>query len=129
MAEAIFIDNPSSYFSQSLGNLLVPLTKSIASTHIESTCGSEQAIIRFYNGYGVCIFQSVHSARKSAYEMLVVRFNGLGPNDYELAQYVPVPEINWGSTLEDILSVCKRVSSLPNKVQTPSSHSVSPADQ
>jgi hypothetical protein len=129
MADAIFVEKPSSYFLQSLDNLLLPLVKSIASTHIESVCGSEQAIIRFNNGYGVCIFQFLHDTRGKAYQMFVVTFYGLGPNDYKLAQYVPIPEINWCSNFEDILSLCKRVSSLQNKVMTPSSHSVSPPDQ
>lgn len=128
MADAIFVEKPFLYFMQSIDNILLPLMESIASTHVESICDFEQAIIRFNNGYGVCLFQSLHGASEKSYKMFVLTFYGLGINDYKLVQYAPIPEINWCYNLEDILSLCKRVSSLQNKVRTPSPHSVSPTD-
>jgi len=121
MVETIFIDNSSSYFLQNLDNLLVSLEESITLIHIDNILGSEQAIIRFKNEYGACIFQSLCGRGKNVFEILIIIFNGLGPNNYELAQYIPVPEVNWSFASEDILSICNQVSLLQNKVPTLSS--------
>jgi hypothetical protein len=40
--------------------------------------------MRFYNEYGVCIFNSLYNKGKEVFEILVVRLNGLVSNDYEL---------------------------------------------
>jgi hypothetical protein len=121
-------DNRNSSAWQNLGDLLGPLAERIAAIHIDSPGGSEQAIIRFHNEYGVCVLPSGPSPGNNVYQMLVVRFHGLGANDYELAQYAPVPEVNWCSSLENILSVCNRVSLLQNKVPTSNSPAVSLSD-
>jgi len=110
---------------QNLGNLLVHLEESITLIHVDNLLGSEQAIIHVHNEYGVCILQSLYGKGKKVFVIFVVRFNGLGPNDYELAQYVSIPEVNWSSASEDILSVCKLISLLQNKVSTLSSYLVS----
>ena len=81
----------------------------IISIHLKSFYCSQQAIIRFHNDYGVSILPLSSSIGSKFYEILVLRFHGSGVNDYKIAQYATVPEINWVLTDEDILRVCRQV--------------------
>lgn len=81
----------------------------INSIHIKSVSNSQQAIIRFHNDYGVSILPLSPSNGKKYYELLVLKFYGLGFNDFKIAQYATVPEINWVLTDEEILRVCRQV--------------------
>ena len=84
----------------------------IISIHLKPFYSSQQAIIRFHNDYGVCISPLSSSIARKFYEILVLRFHGSGYNDYNLAQYATVPEINWVLTDEEILRVCRQVNLL-----------------
>ena len=95
-----------------LGNLFNALAEYIISVHINPDPSPHQAIIRFHNDYGVRISPLSHLKEKQSFEILVLRFYGLGFNDYETAQYALVPEINWVHRDEDILAVCRQVSLL-----------------
>ena len=98
-----------------LCNLFNALAEYIISVHINPDPSSQQAIIRFHNDYGVCISPLSRLKAKQAFEILVLRFYGLGFNDYETAQYALVPEINWVHRDEDMLAVCRQVSLLRKK--------------
>jgi len=81
----------------------------IISIHIKSVSNSQQAIIRFHNDYGVSILPLSPSNGKKYFELLVLKFYGSGFDDFKIAQYATVPEINWVLTDEDILRVCRQV--------------------
>ena len=69
-----------------------------------------QIAIRFENGYGVTILPV--SLEEEVYEVLVLRFYGAGINDYQVAQYAPIPELNRGD-FDEIIDLCKQVALLP----------------
>ena len=69
-----------------------------------------QIAIRFENGYGVTIVPV--SLEEGVFEMLVLRFYGAGINDYHVAQYAPIPELNRGG-FDEIIVLCKQVARLP----------------
>lgn len=69
-----------------------------------------QITIRFENGYGVTIFPV--SLEEEVFEVLVLRFYGMGINDYQVAQYAPIPELNRGD-FDEIIDLCKQVALLP----------------
>ncbi len=78
-----------------------------------------QIAIRFENGYGVTILPV--SLDEELFEVLVLRFYGAGINDYQVAQYTPIPELNRGD-LDEIIDLCKQVALLPiSKARTGSS--------
>jgi len=81
--------------------------------------GKNQIAIRFENGYGVTILPV--SLEEEVFEALVLRFYGAGINDYQVAQYVPIPEFNRGD-FDEIIDLCKQVALLPiSKARTGSS--------
>jgi hypothetical protein len=84
----------------------------IISIHLKSVSNSKQAIIRFHNDYGVSILPLSSSIGRKFYEILVLRFHGSELNDYKIAQYDRVPEINWVLTDEEMLRVCRQVNLL-----------------
>ena len=69
-----------------------------------------QIAIRFENGYGVTILPV--SLEEEVVEALVLRFYGAGINDYQVAQYAPIPELNRGD-FDEIIDLCKQVALLP----------------
>ena len=69
-----------------------------------------QIAIRFENGYGVTILPV--SLEEEVFEVLVLRFYGAGINDYQVAQYAPIPELNRGD-FDEIIDLCKQVALLP----------------
>ena len=78
-----------------------------------------QIAIRFENGYGVTILPV--SLGEEIFEALVLRFYGAGINDYQIAQYAPIPELNRGD-FDEIIDLCKQVALLPiSKARTGSS--------
>ena len=78
-----------------------------------------QISIRFENGYGVTILPV--SLEEEVFEVLVLRFYGTGINDYQVAQYAPIPELNRGD-FDEIIDLCKQVALLPiSKARTGSS--------
>ena len=78
-----------------------------------------QIAIRFENDYGVTILPV--PLEEEVFEMLLLRFYGTGINDYEVAQYAPIPELNRGG-FDEIIDLCKQVALLPiRKARTGSS--------
>ena len=78
-----------------------------------------QIAIRFENGYGVTILPV--SLEEEVFEALVLSFYGAGINDYQVAQYAPIPELNRGD-FDEIIDLCKQVALLPiSKARTGSS--------
>ena len=69
-----------------------------------------QIAIRFENGYGVTILPV--SLEEEVFEVLVLSFYGAGINDYQVAQYAPIPELNRGD-FDEIIDLCKQVALLP----------------
>lgn len=65
-----------------------------------------KAILRFTNDYGVEIFKHPND---DFFEMTVIRFRG---RSYGFAFDTAIPDLNLGYTDEDILKLCKDVSSL-----------------
>lgn len=90
--------------------------------HCRQLLEEDQIAIRFNNGYGVTILPV--SLEEEVFEAVVLRFYGTGSNDYQVAQYAPVPELNRGS-FDEILDLCKQVALLPiSKARTGSSDPV-----
>jgi hypothetical protein len=87
--------------------------------HCRQLLEENQIAIRFNNGYGVTILPV--SLEEEVFEALVLRFYGTGINDYHVAQYAPIPELNRGD-FDEIIDLCKQVALLPiSKVRTGSS--------
>ena len=82
--------------------------------HEECNREEDILIIRFQNGFGVKILQLVIEEKPpSLFVVMVLRFHGARIKDYKLAQYSSIPEVNWLDGQEDILELCRQVSSLP----------------
>ena len=88
------------------------LVAPVALRHLRRVLEEGQITIRFENGYGVTIFQTAPEKHEEVFEMLVLRFYGAGVNDYQVAQYVPIPELNRGN-FDEILNLFKQVALLP----------------
>ena len=87
--------------------------------HCRQILAENQIAIRFENGYGVTILPV--SLEEEVFEVLVLRFYGAGINDYQVAQYAPIPELNRGD-FNEIIDLCKQVALLPkSKARTGSS--------
>jgi hypothetical protein len=84
----------------------------LALSLLQRDLGKKQVIIRFPNGYGVNIFPMTTGGPKAIFEMLVLRFYGPGANDYKMAQYTSIPELNRGN-FEEILNLCNQVALWP----------------
>lgn len=69
-----------------------------------------QIAIRFENGYGVAILPVL--SEEELFDLLVLRFYGTGIDDYQIAQYAPIPELNRGNFVE-IIYLCKQIALLP----------------
>jgi hypothetical protein len=80
--------------------------------HLRRVLKEDQITIRFENGYGVNILQIALEKHEEVFKMLVLRFHGPGVNDYQVAQYTPVSELNHGN-IDEILNLCKQVTLLP----------------
>ena len=95
------------------------LAAQVALIHCGQILEENQITIRFENGYGVTILPV--SLEEEVFEVLVLRFYGTGINDYQVAQYAPIPELNRGS-FDEIMDLCKQVALLPiSKARTGSS--------
>ncbi|MBU4233839.1 MAG: hypothetical protein L6277_02955 [Desulfobacterales bacterium] len=98
------------------------LAAQVALIHCRQVLEKNQIAIRFENGYGVTILPV--SLEEDVFEMLVLRFYGAGINDYQVAQYAPIPELNRGD-FDEIIDLCKQVALLPiSKARTGSSGQV-----
>ena len=78
--------------------------------HCRQVLEENQIAIRFENGYGVTILPV--PLEEEVFEMLLLRFYGTGINDYQVAQYTPIPELNRGD-FDEIIDLCKQVALLP----------------
>jgi hypothetical protein len=78
--------------------------------HCRQVLEENQIAIRFENGYGVIILPV--PLEEEVFEMLLLRFYGTGINDYQVAQYAPIPELNRGG-LDEIMDLCKQAALLP----------------
>jgi hypothetical protein len=85
------------------------LAAHVALIHCRQGVEENQIAIRFENGYGVTI---VAVSQEEVFEVLVLKFYGAGLNDYQVAQYAPVPELNRGSWSE-IIDLCQHIARLP----------------
>jgi hypothetical protein len=95
------------------------LASQVALIHFRQVLEENQIAIRFENGYGVTIVPV--SLEEEVFEALVLRFYGTGINDYQVAQYAPIPELNRGG-FDEIIDLCKQVALLPiSKARTGSS--------
>jgi hypothetical protein len=95
------------------------LAAQVALIHCRQVLEKNQIAIRFENGYGVTILPV--SLEEEVFEMLLLRFYGTGINDYQVAQYAPIPELNRGG-FDEIIDLCKQVALLPvSKAKTGSS--------
>ena len=95
------------------------LAAQVALIHCRQVLEKNQIAIRFENGYGVTILPV--SLEEEVFEALVLRFYGAGINDYQVAQYAPIPELNRGD-FDEIIDLCKQVALLPiSKASTGSS--------
>jgi hypothetical protein len=95
------------------------LAAHVALIHCRQLLEEKKIAIRFENGYGVTIVPV--SLKEEVFEVLVLRFYGTGINDYHVAQYAAVPELNRGD-FDEILDLCKKVALLPiSKARTGSS--------
>ena len=87
--------------------------------HCRHVLAENQIAIRFENGYGVTILPV--SLEEKVFEVVVLRFYGAGINDYQVAQYAPIPELNRGD-FDEIFDLCTQVARLPiSKARTGSS--------
>jgi hypothetical protein len=86
------------------------LAAQVALIHCWQVLEENQIAIRFENGYGATIVPV--SREEEVFEVLVLRFYGTGINDYQVAQYAPIPELNRGS-FDEIIDLCKQVALLP----------------
>ena len=86
------------------------LAAHVALIHWRQVLEENQIAIRFENGYGVTILPVPLEAE--VFEVLVLRFHGAGLNDYQVAQYAPIPELNRGD-FDEIIDLCKQVARLP----------------
>jgi hypothetical protein len=95
------------------------LEAQVAFIHCHQVLKENQIAIRFGNGYGVTILPV--SLEEEIFEVLVLRFYGPGINDYQVAQYAPIPELNRGD-FKEIIDLCQQVALLPiSKARTDSS--------
>jgi hypothetical protein len=90
--------------------LCLALAAQVALIHCGQGMEENQIAIRFENGYGVTILPV--SLEEEVFEALVLRFYGAGINDYQVAQYAPIPELNRGD-FDEIIDLCKQVALLP----------------
>jgi hypothetical protein len=86
------------------------LAAQLALIHCRQIMEENQIAIRFENGYGVTILPV--SLEEEVFEALILRFYGAGNNDYKVAQYAPIPELNRGD-FNEIIDLCKQVALLP----------------
>ena len=97
-----------------VGGFLGQIDPYIVVMHEESSQEGEVLIIRFHNGFGVKILRlAVEAKASSFFVVMVVKFHGARIKDYNLAQYISIPEVNWLDKHEDIAELCQRVSDLP----------------
>ena len=95
------------------------LAAQVALIYCRQVVEENQIAIRFENGYGVIILPVL--LEEEVFEVLVLRFYGTGINDYQVAQYAPIPELNRGG-FDEIIDLCKQVAFLPvSKARTGSS--------
>ena len=86
------------------------LSAHVVLIHCRQVLEENKIAIRFENGYGVTILPV--SREEEVFEMLLLRFYGTGSNDYQVAQYAPIPELNRGG-FDEIIDLCKQVALLP----------------
>lgn len=92
------------------------LATQVAVIYCWQTLEENQIGIRFENGYGVTILPV--SQEEEFFELLVLRFYGTQSNDYQVAQYAPIPELNRGD-FNEIIDLCKQVAFLPTSKPRP----------
>ena len=93
------------------------LAAQVALIHCRQVLEENQIAIRFENGYGVIILPV--SREEEVFEVIVLRFYGTGINDYQVAQYAPIPELNRGR-FDEIIDLCKQVALFsPGSTQQP----------
>jgi len=73
----------------------------------------KKLIIRFQNGLGVEILNRCLPGEPPLFVVTVIRFLGTRIKDYQPAQYVPIPEVNWLHHPEEIMDLCRQVACLP----------------
>jgi hypothetical protein len=92
------------------GQLFQPLKPAIASVLRRRRHGAIQVVIRFHNGYGAII--SEHRLLEGTYEVVPLRFEGEGPEDYQFHFRSHVPDLTWCSGSDEIVSVCAQIARL-----------------
>ena len=86
----------------------------IVMIHEDSSREGETLIIRFTNGFGVKILKpELANDPPAIFVVMVLSFLGARIKEYKLAQYTSIPEVNWLIGQEEIIKLCREVSSLP----------------
>jgi len=105
------MDDISWYYSREFVEQIDP---HIVMVHEDSNHEGNIFIMRFINGFGVKILQlRLDTPQPSLFVVMVLKFNGVKMKDYHLAQYSPVPEVNWVNGQEEIIKLCRNVADLP----------------
>jgi hypothetical protein len=111
MESLSIIEKIAWYYSKDFVERIDPY---IVMIHEDATQEGDIFIMRFTNGFGVKILQlRLEAASPSLFVVMVLRFNGAKMKDYQLAQYSPIPEVNWLNGHEDIIQLCGEVAGLP----------------
>ena len=114
--ESLAISNKSSWHSSP--EFVEKIDPHIVMIHEDASHEGEILIIRFNNGFGVKILRLlVAVAPPSLFVVMVLRFHGSRMKDYKLAQYSPIPEVNWLDGQEDIVQLCRQVAVLPSHMR------------
>ena len=88
------------------------LAAQLALIHCRQILAENRIAIRFENGYGITILPV--PMEEEVFEALVLRFYGAGNNDYQVAQYTPIPELNRGD-FNEIIDVVQASSPFADK--------------
>jgi hypothetical protein len=92
------------------GQCLVPLTHVIISLTRRIHQGSHQEIVRFKNGYGALITD--YRLLEGLYEIIPLKFQGPGADDYEFYFRSHVDDLTWCSDPDEVVGVCEQISQL-----------------
>jgi hypothetical protein len=111
MESLSIIEKISWYYAKEFVEQIDPY---IVMIHEDSSNEGDVFIMRFTNGFGVKILQlRLEAAPPSLFVAMVLRFQGARMQDYKLAQYSSIPEVNWLNGYEDIAVICRKVATLP----------------
>ncbi len=80
--------------------------------HARPLLVGKQIIIRFRNGFGANILDNW--LQEGLTEVMVIKFNGVGENNYDFVSDTPIPDLNWCHSYKEVLELCNQISRLPD---------------